>query len=325
MNENTEKATGWRPGRSLISGVDAAILGGLIIILVGVGSIWDLQISKALFDPTVLVDPTHANIFGVFGAAFGEVPAGVALVVAGVLLIAFRNRKKTWLIVLQGTGGFLLFLVGTLMIMYLPSRYLPWSLWATSLLGAVIVLLVTWAVIKISSSTDRQMAIRAAVVLFLVLIIELVVVNVVKIGWERPRMRMLEGMSSEGISGLGFNSWWEIGAAAKADATSGGLIEHEEFKSFPSGHTANAAMLILLTILPVLRPTLGRWRNLFFWIGAAWALFVAFSRIIMGAHFLSDTMFGLAVTFVTILIAYRIAFPTRKDGVESLSGQPREV
>ncbi len=322
MSESKGEAPRLQPSGPLISRVNAAILGGIIVALIFVGSFWDLQISEALFDPTVLVDPTHANAFGVFGAAFGEVPLGLALVSAGALLITYRNQSKTWTMVLQLVGGVLLFLSGTVSIMYLPSRYLPLSLGVTAMIGAVIVAGTTWAVLKLASGVERRLAIRVAVVLFLVTIVELILVNIIKIGWERPRMRMLEEMAGEGVDGLGFNSWWQIGDAAKADATSTGLIEHEEFKSFPSGHTANSALLIMLTILPVLRPALAKWKSLLFWLGAAWAIMVAFSRIVMGAHFLTDTMFGLAVTFVTILVAYRIAFSPRKAELEVLPENP---
>lgn len=295
--------------RPLISRANAMVLGGIIVALVLVGSFWDLQISELLFDRTVLSDPRHANVFGVFGAAFGEVPLGLAMVTAGTLFIAYRERNKTWTMILQLVGGILLFLVGTLLVMYLPSRYLPISLVATTIIGAVIVVAVTWGVLKLASGADGKLALRVALVLFVVAVVELVLVNVIKIGWERPRMRMLEEMAGEGIDGLGFNSWWQIGDAAKAEVTGTGLIEHEEFKSFPSGHTANAALLIMLTVLPVLRPALEKWKGAFFWIGAVWAFMVAFSRMVMGAHFLTDTMFGLTVTFITILVVYRLVFP----------------
>lgn len=45
---------------------------------------------------------------------------------------------------------------------------------------------------------------------------------------------------------------------------------------------------------------------------------MALSRITVGAHFLTDVTMGMAITFVTILIAYRIAFGSKKsEGIEA--------
>ncbi len=124
-------------------------------------------------------------------------------------------------------------------------------------------------------------------------------------------MRMLEQLAVGGDPALTFDAW-QPGTPERAQLITEGVARAEEFKSFPSGHTANAATLILLTTLPALKGTLQKWSGGFFWIGVAWALYVAFSRIVMGAHFLNDVTAGLAVTFILILITYRIAFRPAK-------------
>ena len=63
----------------------ARVIGAMLLLLMIVGSIWDLPISKFLY-------PGRESSFGQFFAAFGELPAFLAMTGAGVLL--FFNRKR---------------------------------------------------------------------------------------------------------------------------------------------------------------------------------------------------------------------------------------
>ena len=81
----------------------ARIQGAVLLLLMIVGSIWDLPISKFLY-------PGRESSFGQFFAAFGELPAFLALICAGVLL--FRHRgclRKDWnVLFLIGAFGLVL-------------------------------------------------------------------------------------------------------------------------------------------------------------------------------------------------------------------------
>jgi undecaprenyl-diphosphatase len=67
-----------------------------------------------------------------------------------------------------------------------------------------------------------------------------------------------------------------------------------EYQSFPSGHTATsvAAAIVLARLFP-------RWRGEF----AAFAALIAFSRIVLDAHYLSDVVAGAAVGGIAALLA----------------------
>jgi undecaprenyl-diphosphatase len=94
--------------------------------------------------------------------------------------------------------------------------------------------------------------------------------------------------------------------------------------SFPSGHTANAATVVVLLALLLRR----RWIAL---AGAVYVILMALSRTYLGAHWITDTVGGILVgTAMAVLVWAAFAVKVReerpaRDGVESSHGisQPR--
>ena len=115
---------------------------------------------------------------------------------------------------------------------------------------------------------------------------------------------------------VSFQPWWVIGNAMKEQLLTLGVAS-EEFKSFPSGHTANTACAMLLCVLPLLNRKLKGKENLLFFIGVCFTFLVALSRIIMGAHFLTDVVTGMAISLVIQMIMARVIFKNySKDKVD---------
>ena len=116
--------------------------------------------------------------------------------------------------------------------------------------------------------------------------------------WSRPRF---DDMLAEGTQHL-FRHWF-------MPFGSGG-------SSFPSGHTANAAGIFALLFLCDVFPALGRHRRL---VTAGCWLYVAlmaFSRILIGRHFLSDT---LAASALMALLFYAVHHSKRyRQGLPAL-------
>jgi len=83
-----------------------------------------------------------------------------------------------------------------------------------------------------------------------------------------------------------------------------GLAAGEEFKSFPSGHTANAfVMLAYCMFVPYFKKIKA---NYFIAFALIWGGLVALSRVVLGAHFLSDVLVGGYITTVTFYVLNRI-------------------
>ncbi|MGP6172348.1 phosphatase PAP2 family protein [Microbacterium sp. A196] len=89
------------------------------------------------------------------------------------------------------------------------------------------------------------------------------------------------------------------------------MLVTSDFGSFPSGHTANAATIAALAVL--LFPRL--WVLI---VAAAWTLAMAFSRTLVSAHWLSDTvggvLVGIGVTLVLGGFLLEWTRPGRKEG-----------
>lgn len=119
----------------------------------------------------------------------------------------------------------------------------------------------------------------------------MIVINVIKIPWGRPRMRLLLATGNESY----FQPWWKLGGSLKAKLIAEGVAS-DEFRSFPSGHTGCAACAMLAILLPTVCKRLRGKERLCLIVGAVWTAVVAFSRLMMGAHFLTDVTAATAIT-----------------------------
>lgn len=271
---------------------NAFIVFGILVALMIVGSFADYPFAKLVYN--------QQNPFGIAFAAFGEAPAGLGLIISGLLLIIGRNKERKGLAVFQMIAGILLLILGCGMVIYLPSNYLENQFLAYGI-GVLLAALTVFMTVRLSKNTDRVTMIKIVSVIVLVAL-NVVIVNIIKIPWGRPRMRLID----EDV-GAYFTNWWVAGSAVKTKLAALNIAS-DEFKSFPSGHTANAAMAMLLPLLALMSDKLRGKECLLFIIGAVWGLLVALSRTIMGAHFITDTTVGFAITYALILISVHCVF-----------------
>ena len=274
--------------RSLLPLRLPAAAGALLVLFLLAGSLADYPLSCALYDPQ--------NLFGRFFAAFGEYPAGLGLTAAGVMLVMGRSPQRRAVACLQVIAGVWCVLSGAALTALLPMNYLPVGPAVSAAIGLVCTLAAAGPPPALCRGADRRRMLRLAGVFLLVIFGELLVVNCVKVLWGRPRMRLIAADPR-----AGFLPWWQPSHALR-DALTGAGVAAEEFKSFPSGHTANASTLMLLA----LRPGLQKRQTALFAAGFLWACVVGFSRIVAGAHFLSDVTMGLALGLLVLTAASRL-------------------
>lgn len=266
----------------------------LLLVMFVIGSFFDYSISRMIYN--------ESSPFGIFFAAFGEYPAALGFVAAGAMLYFSRNRERRLIGVLQSVAGGWFILSGAAMAVILPAEYMGLPIWQSAVIGLVCTALTVWGILWLCREADTHTVILVAVVFVCVIFADILVVNLIKIPWGRARMRLVANDYR-----AYFMPWWQPGSDLKDTLIAAGVAA-EEFKSFPSGHSANASALMLLSLLPTLERKLANKKMLLFGIGSGWAGIVAFSRIIMGAHYLTDTVIGLSIGFAVLIIVNYIVF-----------------
>lgn len=274
---------------------DAAILAAILALCLLTGTFFDYQISSALFN--------IASMYGRFIEAAGELPFELTASVAGIMLVrAARPDSKAskWLAVLG-----ILVNVGLAGYEIIGSLRVGGKLIAAQLvLTFALVIVANVIAYRLTRDTDPDELTRWALMVLAVWVAQATILNViVKPLWSRPRMRVIEV-----TPGLDFQPWWVIGNPDKWSYIAAGVIK-DGFKSFASGHTAHAAIGLMLAGLPAAafkeKPSR---RRVVLWTAAVVAALVAFGRIVIGAHFLSDVSCGFALVLALECLAARIAY-----------------
>ena len=279
---------------AMVSKKEAGGLFALLAVLLVIGSVFDFQISQALYN--------ESNPIANFFAAYGEYPAMLGFVASGALLVIGRSRQRRVVGALQLLGGVFLIAWGGLMVSVMPGLYLDWPAAIIGAVGVLCTALVVICMVRLCKNARREEVIRVAAVIGFAILAELVLINLIKVPWGRARMRLVARDSR-----AYFMPWWQPGTGLRDTLVAAGVAA-EEFKSFPSGHSGNAVTLMLLGLLPRLDSRLAGKRRLLVGIGFAWACVVAFTRIVMGAHYLTDTVVGLAVGLGCLILVDRLVF-----------------
>lgn len=258
MGERSKKKTGF-------------FIGGFIVLL-AVFTFLDLPISKAVFN----IDSTFGAVF----AAFGEMPAMLVAIFSCAALIITRDKSKKASSVVQIIGFGFLAVMFALLAGYMPTMYINMPKFLI-ILGPAYAVLAFFFAAKVAKAEPQ--ALRKAAMLGIILAMAaMVIINIIKIFWGRPRMRIMDDPDSQ------FTFWFMLQ----------GIAESDQYKSFPSGHSANAACVIWLTLLPVFLPNL-RTKSTYILLNCiayAWVAVVMLSRIVMGAHFATDVLMGASIT-----------------------------
>lgn len=171
------------------------------------------------------------------------------------------------------------------------------------MLGSVILiaisLIFTVAVYFMADKSDKDKLRKLALFLGLAPMLIFFSYEIIKQFRGRPRYRMI--ITRDDIS---FENWWNFASNVKSQFSS--IIAKEEFKSFPSGHTASAAGTLLLPILGTVIAPIKRRENIVKIVCCIFPVVVAFARIVSGAHFLSDVSVGLLDATVVIIIMRKV-------------------
>lgn len=268
-----------------------------LLALLIAGSLADLPISKFLY-------PGHESSFGQFFAAFGELPAFSLLCTCGVLLIVRRTGLRQELRSLLLVFGLCLAAGSLFLSVHEATDNVPALPTAVALLVSVFAHGLTSALLLLlTRNCPTKTLLRFVCTTLCVCVGIMLLINIIKLPWGRARMRLIASTGNETY----FTRWWQAGTSLKKQLVAEG-VSSDEFRSFPSGHTACAACSLLLLLLPTLCRRLQGKERLFIALGALWTALVAFSRLHMGAHFLSDVTVSAILTLALGALAVHLFY-----------------
>lgn len=170
-----------------------------------------------------------------------------------------------------------------------------------ALCGAILTLSAYFAASRLKAETLNRLFWWAVVAVIAIGLGELAV-QVLKHLMPRVRYRAMSYIGDFSV----YTRWYQrVQIEPQTKAMLLELVGKDAIKSFPSGHTASAASLITLALLPRFLPQLEKThKKVLLWTApTAYSALVALSRIIAGAHFLSDVAFGFGIMAFIIFSA----------------------
>ena len=254
----------------------------------------DLKLDIALNNPQ--------NVFARWFEATGEMPGKLLPTIAGTVLFYAASRK--WL----KAFGLLANLTGSVyMSVYHIQKYLfreDFPVWVGVVygIGVAAIALFVGQYIRIPEKLKKPLCVLA-VTGIIVMFVEIGAVEAIKALWGRVRFRdLLKAGSYEA-----FTPWYHPN----------GINGNQ---SFPSGHTGNAALSFLMLLLPYVSEKWNKHRVWCFVIPLIFTAVLAFTRLVMGAHYLSDVTVGGTIGFtcciLALLVLEKIFLPTEALAAE---------
>lgn len=247
---------------------------------------WDLEIDKYLYEPQ--------NKFALWAEVMGWWPLYMGVPLAGYVLLSYAKRvKKAWQKAVFAVCGAAFAFGGAYALCIPACKYLVrrgYGFWGGAmpwLSGAVIAAAVIIAAAVTKPHRGMLVRLRTFAIISVGFIaVENIVINILKSVWNRSRF---DNMVANGTLDR-FTSWITVPG-------NGGT-------SFPSGHTASAASILLCVFFCLLFEECKNEEGKFVFVGTVYTAAVAVGRLIIGRHFLSDTVAAYFIVGLLIAIAY---------------------
>lgn len=282
------------------------IIIGILVIGFVLGSFFDLQIDKAIF--------VKDNAFGLFMASFGVYPcyAGLAFIGGGLMSTTIKRKElPMWGKIIC----YVLSIVAYGMSIYLCGKEWPSVngyntpdlAWLSYLVSGIVFAGMYVLAFFVCKKGDIKQMWRILIVMTVIFTVALLPAGfLIKLVLHRPRYRYLVRTGA-----VPFYNWWESCPNYKdyfGMTIEGFPITKEDFKSFPSGHSGTGMiMAMFLAYAPVFFTKLKGKETLMFYIGVAFGFLMMFSRMLVGAHFLTDTCMGSLIVMVVFYCANEFA------------------
>lgn len=283
---------------------------GVAILGIVFGSFFDLNISKDIAS----ADSTIGLLFSAIGPTIGFI--GVAVMGGGFVRFALKGEYKLWQKILFLVLALACFGVS---VYYPAGEYFGINGFygsAPKWVGYLVVILPETAAVVLGyflfkECENKNMWIIFVIVIALLVFALLIVIPTLKDIFHRPRYRLIVAAGAE------FHNWWEPCKNYKELMELYGTVS-ENFKSYPSGHTAEASILLVTTLfLPLASEKFIKLQKPLFIASCALIVIVAFASILAAAHFLSDVSTGATVVVLLLVIVNEIVIRIKSLHLEN--------
>ncbi|MCR4911585.1 MAG: phosphatase PAP2 family protein [Bacilli bacterium] len=272
---------------------------GVAIIGLIFGSIFDYQISSAIASPTSTLGLTISTIGPTIGFC------GLVLIGGAFIGLALQKEWKPFIRILFLAAAIAAYVCG---VIFAGQEYFSVNGFygvVPKFVGYIITAVVFLGVEFLGYIIFKDNTYKDAWVIYLILMVVVLLAlvpetQILKSIFHRPRFRTV-------IQGnVPFHNWWQRCGNYKEYMETYGYIS-EEFKSFPSGHTGDAAMSLAFATFAPLAYSKLRKIQLPLFIGCfVFTMIVGLGRILAAAHYLSDVSMGAILMLVTSIIANEI-------------------
>ena len=269
------------------------------VILLAIGTFYDLQIDTVLYNP----DSFISKVF----AAFGMFPFSMLLCFTGLSFFRMMHKYNKYLMII-------LFVVCELFAVYIihhetKEYYVNLGIFVY-LIDLFVVLILNIIMFPIVGGASTSKLMRYCMFLLLFACIALGAVEALKIICARPRYMLLVENNQ-----IQFKNWYTIlgNSAIKKEWIAKG-VDKDMFRSFPSGHTLSGSTLLFISSLGYVNKKFSskKMANIMYAIALIYIAILAFTRLVLGCHFLSDVAMSFLITFISYCILNKL-FGIGKD------------
>jgi membrane-associated phospholipid phosphatase len=281
------------------------IAAAILLALTVCGSIWDLEIARAIY-----IGQTPAeNMFGIIFSYIGVIPTFVGWSFLGTSIFYLSKKQIADARKRRCTMAFAVLLLVLSFFYYCNTLYISNAnafkvhFAVAYSIGIAVIAAAAYLGYALSKQSEDSELLQKALLLAAVSLVTLLIISATKEIMCRPRFRFLLETGNADY----FKSWWQSGRAIKASL--GADIVTDEFASLPSGHSAYSMFAIF--IFPFLADYLSglkKFKPHLFAFGFIWWGVTAFSRISVGAHYLTD----VAIAGLVTILAYAVVFVANK-------------
>lgn len=288
------------------------IVAAVLLALTICGSIWDLRIANAIY---IGETPTE-NMFGIVVSYIGIIPTFVGWSFLGASILQLSKKQIGDAKKIRRLKAFAVFLFvlsffyfcTTIYISNANAFHIHFAVAYST--GIAVICAAAYLGYKLSEKSEDSDLLKKVLFLAAVSLVTVLIISCTKEIMCRPRFRFVLAMDNTDY----FRNWWQSGRAIKASLAAN--VVTDEFTSFPSGHSAYSMFAIF--IFPALGDYccgLKKYKASLFVFGFIWWAVTAFSRLTVGAHYLTDvTIAGLVtlLAYTLVLTAQRICL-NRKE------------